>query len=91
MKQSVSPMTAGAVIVVVLVLVIAFFVWQNKRSGAGSGGGQQPSGMPAEAQREFQERMRKAGQPGGTTAPSGGGRLGMPPPGVPTSPPGQGR
>jgi hypothetical protein len=90
MKQSVNPVVAGVVIAVVLVVVVGLFVWQGKRSGAGSAG-QQPPGMPADVQKEFQERMRRAGQPGGTTAPSGGGRLGMPPPGVPVSPPGQGR
>lgn len=89
MKQGINPVVAGAVIAVVVLLVVGLFVWQNKRSGAGSAGNQPPP-VPADVQKEFQERMRKAGQPGTTTAPSGGGRFGMPPR-VPTSPPTPGR
>ena len=66
MKQSVSPVVM-AVIVIVAIAVIGLLYWHF--SGT-SHQGEQPPGMPASVQQEFQKRM------GGKMLPANAGALG---------------
>ncbi|MCW3094927.1 MAG: hypothetical protein JWL77_545 [Chthonomonadaceae bacterium] len=78
MKQKVNPAMAVSAIVI-LVLVAGLFIW---KAGAGTprADGEKPPGMPADAAKDFQQRMGGAAGPSGATGP---GSATAGPPGAP--------